>query len=228
MKYLKSLTFAVYTKDSAGLDVLIETYAFAFEYPTDAPAKINGQDMDRDNMKKQAVSFIRCLVEFAGTLDELPEDRWLTLKLTYYDDVTPKDYEPQYFTAAKSNVLQFDKNVLRVKIGKIETPAHSLNLKFSGVDNINDSFTVPVDTLSLEDKTATRGDSIGYSKSLIHHQKTGNQGVVEDIQLETLSIQKDEEKAAPVSTKKKDVAAETPVGEEDSDTKMVERVKEYM
>lgn len=33
-------------------------------------------------MKKQAVSFIRCLVEFTGTLDELPEDRWLTLKLT--------------------------------------------------------------------------------------------------------------------------------------------------
>lgn len=80
--YLKTLTFAIYTKDNYGSDILIETYAFAFEYPENAPPKLNGQRMDRDSMKRQAVSFIRCLVEFTGTLDELPSDRWLTLKLT--------------------------------------------------------------------------------------------------------------------------------------------------
>ena len=80
--YLKTMTFAIYTKSPGGADVLVETYSFAFEYPEGAPLKLNGQNMDRDSMKRQAVSFIRCLVEFTGTLDELPEDRWLTLKLT--------------------------------------------------------------------------------------------------------------------------------------------------
>lgn len=81
-RYLKTMSFTVYSKDAAGFDCVVETYSFAFEYPPDAPPTVNGQRMDRDSMKKQAVSFIRCLVEFAGTLEELPEDRWLTLKLT--------------------------------------------------------------------------------------------------------------------------------------------------
>ena len=37
--------------------------------------------MTRDNLKKQAVTFMRCLVEFAATLEELPTERWLTMRL---------------------------------------------------------------------------------------------------------------------------------------------------
>lgn len=206
-EYLKTLTFAVYTKDSFGMDILIETYAFAFEYPAGAPAKINGLDMDRDSMKKQAVSFIRCLVEFAGTLEELPDDKWLTLKLTYYDNTTPADYEPHFFTAAQSNILQFDKSVLKVKIGKIETPSHTLNLKFAGVDNINNSFEAPAETLSLLEHSATSGEktsarlvdgdsstrssNIGYSKSLVRHRMTSKTGnTVENLDISSINFEK--------------------------------------
>jgi meiosis-specific protein len=80
--FLKSLTFAVYAKSKiGGEDILLETYQFVVEYSDDKQLKLNGVVMNRENMKKQAVTFIRCLVEFAGTLDELPADRHLTMKL---------------------------------------------------------------------------------------------------------------------------------------------------
>jgi hypothetical protein len=85
-KYLKTLTFAVYTtSNNSECDRLLETYTFAFDYPEGKAPKVNGQAMNRDTMKLQAVAFIRALVEFSGTLDTLPTERWLTMKLTVYD-----------------------------------------------------------------------------------------------------------------------------------------------
>ena len=83
IRYLRSLTFAIYKKgENENTDCLLETYTFSFEYPANGPPTLNGQPMDRDNVRQQAISFIRCLVEFSGTLDQLPEERWLTMKLS--------------------------------------------------------------------------------------------------------------------------------------------------
>jgi meiosis-specific protein HOP1 len=79
--YLKSLTFAVYAKEEGKEDILLETYQFVVEYGDEKQIKLNGVTMDRENMKQQAVTFIRCLVEFTGTLDTLPSERYLTMKL---------------------------------------------------------------------------------------------------------------------------------------------------
>lgn len=43
------------------------------------------------------VTFIRCLVEFSNTLESLPEERYLTMRMSYYDDKTPEDYQPEFF-----------------------------------------------------------------------------------------------------------------------------------
>jgi hypothetical protein len=61
----------------------------------------------------------------------------LTLKLTYYDDITPKDYEPEYFTKeSELSRLKFDKEgVLRIKIGQILTTDHTLQLRFAHIDD---------------------------------------------------------------------------------------------
>lgn len=86
-RYLKSLTFAVFCKHpETGKEMLLETYQFHVEYPKTDDGKgsilLNGAPLTKDTLKKQAVTFIRALVEFSATLDALPEDRWLTLKLT--------------------------------------------------------------------------------------------------------------------------------------------------
>jgi len=82
--YLKSMIFAVYCNDTVTKeDMLLETYQFQVELPKDGKSaiKVNGVPATRDSLKRQAVTFIRSLVEFSGTLESLPEDRWLTLKL---------------------------------------------------------------------------------------------------------------------------------------------------
>jgi meiosis-specific protein len=93
--YLKSLTFAVYAKEKEKDDgILLETYQFLVEYGDEKQIKLNGVTMNRENMKKQAVTFIRCLVEFTGTLDELPDDRYLTMKLAVNPHSSPNSLIP--------------------------------------------------------------------------------------------------------------------------------------
>eukprot|EP01036_Dinobryon_divergens_P054348 gene54348-72626_t len=80
--YLKSLSFAVFVKHpKTGDETLLESYQFVVNYPDGQSATLNGVPTTKDNLKKQAVTFIRCLVEFTNTLEELPEERWLSMKL---------------------------------------------------------------------------------------------------------------------------------------------------
>lgn len=86
MKYLKSLTFAIYACQSASKDgkedELLETYQFIVNYEQGGGvAKLNGVAITKDNLKKQAVTFIRCLIEFTNTLEALPNERYITMKL---------------------------------------------------------------------------------------------------------------------------------------------------
>lgn len=84
-RYLQSMIFAVFCKNPVTEDdTLLETYQFHVNYPTDDshPLGLNGVPMTKETLKKQAVTFIRALVEFSSTLEALPDERWLTLKLT--------------------------------------------------------------------------------------------------------------------------------------------------
>ncbi len=82
-EYLNSLTFAIFTKHPVtSEDLLLETYEFKVSYQADAPAKINNVALvSRDTVKNQAAKFIRALTEFSGTLEVLPQERWITLQL---------------------------------------------------------------------------------------------------------------------------------------------------
>ena len=86
-RYLKSMIFAVYCKNPISSDdMLLETYSFSLAFPEDKkkPIVMNGVTVNKDSLKKQAGTFIRSLVEFSGTLEGLPDDRWLTVKLSVY------------------------------------------------------------------------------------------------------------------------------------------------
>ena len=84
---------------------------------------------------QQAISLIRALLMFTQTLETLPDHRTLALKLLYYDDRTPADYEPPFFEQARGDALVVeDKGCLRVKIGSVVSRHFSLDLKFVGVD----------------------------------------------------------------------------------------------
>ena len=138
-KYVKTVTFAILVGGEKHPKVL-ETYTFEIGYakvgvkmlPT-----LNGVVATKENLKKQACTFIRNLTVFAGSLDIIPEERWLNMKLTYVDD-TPVEYEPEYFTAqTEQTTYKFPANekVLRIKIGQVSSSNHSMQLRFSHIDD---------------------------------------------------------------------------------------------
>lgn len=55
------------------------------------------------SVKFQIVKLICTLVQVCHTLDAVPEDRFLFMKLAYRDEVTPVDYEPPCFRAAAAS-----------------------------------------------------------------------------------------------------------------------------
>mgnify|MGYP002385268448 CR=1 FL=1 len=48
------------------------------------------------------------------------------MRLYYYEDVTPIDYQPPFFREGSDEKLSFRKEEhLKLNIGKVETPYHS-------------------------------------------------------------------------------------------------------
>lgn len=83
-EFLHGLTFALCSKHPvSGEDILLEKYDFKITYSgDDKRASINGAALDSKNdLKSQAKKFLRSLIAFVETLDDLPQDRWITMML---------------------------------------------------------------------------------------------------------------------------------------------------
>jgi meiosis-specific protein HOP1 len=87
-EYLKSLVFSVFTKHpKTNEDLLLENYEFKVSYTDEGSSKhsiklTKVSLQTKDDVKIQAAKFIRSLIEFTNTLDELPSNRWITFSLT--------------------------------------------------------------------------------------------------------------------------------------------------
>jgi HORMA domain len=83
-EFLHGLTFALCSKHPiSGEDILLEKYDFKISYSgDDKRASINGATLDsKYDLKSQAKKFLRSLIAFVETLDDLPQDRWITMML---------------------------------------------------------------------------------------------------------------------------------------------------
>ena len=82
-EYLNAMTFSIFTKHpTTGQDLLLENYEFKICYGGGIAPTLNGVSLhSKEDVKAQASKFIRSLIEFANTLDSLPEERWITLSL---------------------------------------------------------------------------------------------------------------------------------------------------
>ena len=79
---LTALSLAIYTEHPVTLaDLLLETYEFKFSFsPTQV--SINGVVIsNKEDIKKQAAKFVRNLISFTQTLDNLPEKNWITMQM---------------------------------------------------------------------------------------------------------------------------------------------------
>uniref|UniRef100_A0A0E0M342 HORMA domain-containing protein n=1 Tax=Oryza punctata TaxID=4537 RepID=A0A0E0M342_ORYPU len=149
-KYLKTLLFCICEKEEGPM---IEEYAFSFSYPNtsgdevamnlsrtgskknSATFKSNAAEVTPDQMRSSACKMIRTLVSLMRTLDQMPEERTILMKLLYYDDVTPEDYEPPFFKCCADNeaINIWNKNPLKMEVGNVNSKHLVLALKVKSV-----------------------------------------------------------------------------------------------
>lgn len=119
-KYLKTLLFYISEKDEGNI---IEEYAFSFKYPnlnlndvemnlsltgskkTGGTFKSNAAEATPDRMRSSACKMIRTVVSLMSNLDQLPDKRTIQMKLIYYEDVTPEDYEAPLFKPCDDDIV---------------------------------------------------------------------------------------------------------------------------
>lgn len=133
-KYLRMLMIGLYV-DPDNPETVIESYTFKFSYVNDGgidiyrnSEKISGAHTEAET-RKATIRLLRTIILLTQTLDSLPDDVMMTMKLLYYDDVTPEDYEPPGFKAADSDNFVFDEEPMTIKVGDVNTNYHSVKVR---------------------------------------------------------------------------------------------------
>ncbi|KAF5191838.1 Meiosis-specific protein asy1 [Thalictrum thalictroides] len=180
-KYLKTLLFCIC---EAIEGPMIEEYTFSFSYSDSdsqevsmninrmgnkkgATFKSNGSaDVTPNQMRSSACKMVRTLVQLMRTLDRMPEERTILMKLLYFDDVTPIDYEPPFFRGCSEQEANnsWTKNPLKMEVGNVNSKHLVLALKVKSIldpcedENENDDLQGD-DEVSLGADSLQRDDS---------------------------------------------------------------------
>ncbi|KAL9658557.1 hypothetical protein ABK040_006096 [Willaertia magna] len=144
-KYLRVIIFGICLDQEREMETMIESYEFKISYPDQEGAVLNVSRSNGNTTNKKVgikcgqtkkeitqsmCMMLRTLITLAQTLNQIPESRFITMKLLYYDDITPVDYEPEFFRAMKVEETKvFHKDFVKLKIGEVNTKYHSMNIR---------------------------------------------------------------------------------------------------
>ncbi|XP_064190093.1 zebrafish testis-expressed 38 [Anguilla rostrata] len=132
--YLQIVFIGVHT-DPGDPNHIIESYQFKFKYTEDGPHmeilrnRNDEMKVTMEDTKKASVLLVRKLFLLMQNLDVLPTDVCLSMKLYYYDEVTPPDYEPPGFRQGRCDTLWFDGTAVHFKVGDVQTPFHTMKVQ---------------------------------------------------------------------------------------------------
>ncbi|KAM6193287.1 HORMA domain-containing protein 2 [Sarcoramphus papa] len=135
-QYLHIAVLAIYTNPKEP-ETVTELYQFKFKYKKEVPQMdIISNQMNFVNGVcskdvKQASRLLICkLYLLMQNLGPLPNDITLTMKLLYYNDVTPKDYQPPGFKEDGSpGDLLFDGDPVNLRVGSVSTGFHLMKVR---------------------------------------------------------------------------------------------------
>ncbi|XP_060076150.1 uncharacterized protein LOC132555803 [Ylistrum balloti] len=133
-KYLRMLIMGIYL-DAEDPDTVIESYTFKFSYKNTAEMDVYRNEKkiaSADSVfetKKATIRLLRTMVVLTQTLKSLPDDVMLTMKLLYYDECTPEDYEPPGFKPAQTDSFVFDEEPMNIKVGDVSTQFHTIKMR---------------------------------------------------------------------------------------------------
>ncbi|KAK2518160.1 Hormad1 [Columba guinea] len=133
--YLRMIVLAVYTHPEDP-QTITECYHFKFKYTHNGPLldfsskdKRNDSTITCADTKKASILLIRKIYVLMQSLSPLPNDVCLTMKLFYYDEVTPSDYQPPGFKEGECEGMVFEGEPLYLNVGEVPTPFHMLKVK---------------------------------------------------------------------------------------------------
>ncbi|KAM9264504.1 HORMA domain-containing protein 1 [Morus bassanus] len=134
-KYLRMIVLAVCTHPEDP-QTITECYHFKFKYTDNGPLldfssknKRNYSTITCADTKKASILLIRKIYVLMQNLSPLPNDVCLTMKLFYYDEVTPPDYQPPGFKEGECEGMVFEGEPLYLNVGEVPTPFHMLKVK---------------------------------------------------------------------------------------------------
>uniref|UniRef100_H3CNB7 Zebrafish testis-expressed 38 n=1 Tax=Tetraodon nigroviridis TaxID=99883 RepID=H3CNB7_TETNG len=134
--YLQIVFIGVYTNPEEP-DHIIESYQFKFKYTEKGPQMDIQRNNDMqmhvtvENTKRASVLLIRKLFLLMQNLHVLPNNVYLTMKLYYYDDITPADYQPPGFKKGECDSLWFEGTAVHFRVGEVQTLFHTLRVRVS-------------------------------------------------------------------------------------------------
>ncbi|XP_053485623.1 HORMA domain-containing protein 1 isoform X1 [Ictalurus furcatus] len=133
-RYLRIILLSMYS-DPEHPEKVTECYQFRIHYTEKGPrldfeskSQKNVTKMDCSDIKKASILLVRKLYTLMQNLGPLPDSVCLNMKLSYYDDVTPYDYQPPGFKEAENSMLVFQKEPVNLTMGEAVTPFHTLKV----------------------------------------------------------------------------------------------------
>uniref|UniRef100_A0A8D1APE0 HORMA domain-containing protein 1 n=2 Tax=Sus scrofa TaxID=9823 RepID=A0A8D1APE0_PIG len=113
-----------------------ECYQFKFKYTSNGPImdfisknQSSESSMSSADTKKASILLIRKIYILMQNLGPLPNDVCLTMKLFYYDEVTPPDYQPPGFKDGDCEGVIFEGEPMYLNVGEVPTPFHTFKVK---------------------------------------------------------------------------------------------------
>ncbi|KAM7421565.1 hypothetical protein PAMA_015617 [Pampus argenteus] len=133
-KYLRTVIMSIYT-DAENPQKVTEFYQFRIQYtPKGAQMDFESNNNNKmstvscGNTKKASILLVRKLYTLMQNLGPLPDTVCLNMKLAYYDDVTPQDYQPPGFKETDGDTIEFEKEPVKLTMGEVVTPFHTVKL----------------------------------------------------------------------------------------------------
>ncbi|XP_034731031.1 HORMA domain-containing protein 1 isoform X2 [Etheostoma cragini] len=136
-KYLRTVIMSIYT-DPENPQKVTEYYQFKIHYTAkgaqmDFESNNNNNNNNVSSMlcgntKKASILLVRKLYTLMQNLGPLPDNVCLNMKLAYYDNVTPQNYQPPGFREADGDTMEFEKEPVKLTMGEVATPFHTLKL----------------------------------------------------------------------------------------------------
>ncbi|XP_010218748.1 PREDICTED: HORMA domain-containing protein 1 [Tinamus guttatus] len=206
-KYLRMIVLAVYTHPDDP-QTITECYHFKFKYTHNGPLLDFGSRNKRADSsiscadtKKASVLLLRKIYVLMQNLGPLPSDVCLTMKLFYYDEVTPADYQPPGFKEGECEGMIFEGEPMYLNVGEVPTPFHMLKVKVTTekqrMENVDKSIlkqgdaSVPLQALRL-DKDDTEEQSTNEDPALDNKEEEGKNVNISQAEEPNLTCEEDE------------------------------------